>query len=217
MKKSFLFKSFLIVFLLSFLFGCIGKRINPNAGIPKIEVPTETVIAPLEPVAVPSVVVPTETVKISKPVVVEKENIDVQDKDSANQAYLNPVSVAEPDIKQVKIDKKIDMKVIYFDFNKSEIKDEYKDFLNENIKWLKANPDYNVLIEGHTDRRGSVKYNLGLGQERASKVRTYLSYFGINPTRLATISYGGEKPLSKIDNEEGWAKNRRAELKVYKR
>jgi peptidoglycan-associated lipoprotein len=88
--------------------------------------------------------------------------------------------------------------------------------LKNNADWIKNNPSYNILIQGHTDNRGSTKYNLGLGQDRASKVRAYLAYLEINPKRIATISYGEEKPEVNLNNEEAWAKNRRAELLVYK-
>ena len=76
-------------------------------------------------------------------------------------------------------------------------------------RWLKDNGNYKLLIEGYTDERGSIKYNLGLGQDRAVKVRIYISSLGINPNRIATISYGKEKPVSYGRTEEDYALNRR--------
>ena len=134
-----------------------------------------------------------------------------------SEAFSDPNSVPEPNIKQAQLADKIDLDMIHFDFDKSDIKPEYKTVLDEHVKWMKAQTEYNILIEGHTDNRGSINYNLGLGQERATKVRSYLAYFGVSPTRIATISYGGEKPILNNSDEESWAKNRRVEFHVYKR
>ena len=81
---------------------------------------------------------------------------------------------------------------------------------------LKENPDIKLTIEGHCDERGTIEYNLALGERRANAVKNYLINYGINPKRLSTISYGKERPLDPRSNEEAWAKNRRAAFVINK-
>ena len=78
--------------------------------------------------------------------------------------------------------------------------------------WLNDNPDANIVIEGHCDDRGTNAYNLALGERRAESVKAFLADLGIESARMTTISYGEEKPLDLGQNEEAWAKNRRAEF-----
>jgi peptidoglycan-associated lipoprotein len=138
-----------------------------------------------------------------------------KDSDSKN-VNLDPFDVEEPSIRNVKFETSLELKTIYFDYDSTELNQKDKDILSKNAKWLKENSSYKVLIEGHTDQRGSIKYNLGLGQDRASKVRLYLTYLGIEPERIATISYGKEKLVSMENSELGFSKNRRAEFFIYK-
>ncbi|HET7230660.1 MAG TPA: OmpA family protein, partial [Longimicrobium sp.] len=79
---------------------------------------------------------------------------------------------------------------------------------------LRSNPGVRIRIEGHADQRGSTEYNLALGQRRAEAVRAYLVNLGIDGSRLATTSYGKERPLVEGDDEDAWARNRRAEFSV---
>ena len=74
-----------------------------------------------------------------------------------------------------------------------------------------------IKIEGHCDERGTVEYNLGLGDRRAMSVKNYLIDLGISADRIETISYGKERPVDPGHNEDAWAKNRRAEFRVIKR
>lgn len=139
-------------------------------------------------------------------------NTNDKEKDETN----NVLDTEEPDIRKASLEEKAELDTIYFDFDSSSIREQDKNVLVNNAKWLKENPNYKVLIAGHTDQRGTLKYNLGLGQDRASKVRHYLSYLGIAADRIATISYGKERLLVNENNEEAYAKNRRAEFFVYK-
>ena len=82
--------------------------------------------------------------------------------------------------------------------------------MEHNAGYLKSNPASNVVIEGNSDERGTNAYNLALGERRAESAKTYLVNLGISSTRLTTISYGEEKPVDMGQNEEAWAKNRRA-------
>jgi peptidoglycan-associated lipoprotein len=101
------------------------------------------------------------------------------------------------------------LKSIYFDFDKSFIRDDAKDTMKMNVEWLKANPNAKVRIEGNCDERGTVEYNQTLGQRRAMSAKKYLSNMGISAHRISLISYGKEKPLCSQHEESCWQKNRR--------
>ncbi len=106
------------------------------------------------------------------------------------------------------------LKDIYFDFDKSHIRDDAKAALQHNAAWMKKNPGVKVQIEGHCDERGTNAYNMGLGDRRASSAKKYLLTLGVNPKQLSTISFGEEKPQCTEHNETCWAKNRRAHFVV---
>mgnify|MGYP001235021408 CR=1 FL=1 len=102
------------------------------------------------------------------------------------------------------------LKDIHFNFDKYDIRPEDTTLLKENAALLKKFPNVKVQIEGHCDERGTVEYNLALGERRANRTKDYLVSLGISPARISTISYGKEKPLDPGHAEEAWAKNRRA-------
>ncbi|MFO7766210.1 MAG: peptidoglycan-associated lipoprotein Pal [Pelovirga sp.] len=103
---------------------------------------------------------------------------------------------------------------IHFEFDRSDLTEEAKQILVNNASLLRAAPQVNVLIEGHTDERGSDEYNLALGERRAIAARNFLVSLGVSADRLRIISYGEEMPVALERNEEAWAKNRRAEFKI---
>jgi len=103
---------------------------------------------------------------------------------------------------------------IHFEFDRSDLTEEAKQILVNNAGLLRAAPQVNVLIEGHTDERGSDEYNLALGERRAISARNFLTSLGVAADRLRIISYGEEMPVALERNEEAWAKNRRAEFKI---
>ena len=102
------------------------------------------------------------------------------------------------------------LKSVRFDYDSSTLTAEARKQLADNAEWIKANPKATVQVEGHCDSRGSVEYNLALGERRAKAVKTYLMSLGIESKRLTIISYGEEKPLDNRDTEDAYAKNRRA-------
>jgi peptidoglycan-associated lipoprotein len=102
--------------------------------------------------------------------------------------------------------------VIYFDYDKSDIKSEFVNVLALNAKFLNANVNYKVRLEGHTDERGSREYNIGLGERRSQAVRRALLLQGVNENQITTISYGEERPAAPGHDEEAYAKNRRVEM-----
>lgn len=98
---------------------------------------------------------------------------------------------------------------IYFDFDRSFIRDDARSVLKENAAWLKANPKVKVRIEGNCDERGTIEYNQALGQRRAAAAKKYLVDLGIRSSRISLISYGKEKPACAESSEECWQQNRR--------
>lgn len=99
---------------------------------------------------------------------------------------------------------------VYFDFDDATLDYQAQELLKQKAMWLRDNPDANAVIEGHCDERGTNAYNLALGERRAESAKAFLTNLGISSTRLTTISYGEEKPVDMGQNEEAWAKNRRA-------
>ena len=106
---------------------------------------------------------------------------------------------------------------VYFDFDRFTIRDDMKSILEKDSIWLKENPGVNIQIQGYCDERGSDEYNIALGERRAQSIRGYLINYGISQSRLATISYGEERPVDPGHTEEAWAKNRRGELVIIKK
>jgi len=106
------------------------------------------------------------------------------------------------------------LKPIYFDFNKSFIRDDAKAVMAANAEWLKANPKTKIKIEGNCDERGTKEYNQALGQRRAASAKKYLTEMGIAGHRISLISYGKEKPVCSEQDEACWQKNRRDDLVV---
>ena len=109
---------------------------------------------------------------------------------------------------------KIEFEDIRFDFDKSTIEPAARMTLKKLADWLMKNKNYALAIAGHCDERGTVEYNLALGQRRADAAMKYLVDLGVNKVDVATISYGKERPLDSGHNEEAWAKNRRANFTV---
>ena len=101
---------------------------------------------------------------------------------------------------------------VYFDFDRSFIRDDARPVMKANAEWLKANPRVKVRIEGNCDERGTKEYNQALGQRRASSAKKYLTDLGIATKRISLISYGKEKQVCTEQTEECWQKNRRDDL-----
>lgn len=99
---------------------------------------------------------------------------------------------------------------VRFGYDKSSLDAQAKKDVATNVAWMKANPKAKVQIEGHCDARGTIEYNVALGERRANAVKAYMVSLGIPADRLSVISYGKEKPLEMGDSEAAWAKNRRA-------
>jgi len=99
---------------------------------------------------------------------------------------------------------------VYFAYDKSDLTPEDMDALQKQAAWLMMHPAVRLVIEGHSDERGTREYNLALGARRASAVRAFLITNGINAARLETVSYGKERPVCVASAEGCWHDNRRA-------
>ncbi len=119
-----------------------------------------------------------------------------------------PVEVKEQEVEPLVLSD------VFFDFDRYNIKDQYKDVLEENAEMLMKRPDATLMIEGHCDERGTNEYNLALGEKRAKAVMDFYIAYGIDAGRLSMISYGEERPFAMGHDEEAWAKNRRAHMVV---
>lgn len=138
---------------------------------------------------------------------------------SQEQIMSQPVAketTDEPSVRSKDWSNVPQLKIVYFDFDSAELRPDCRETLKRNAEYLKSNSNLTVLVEGHCDERGTTEYNLALGQRRASRVRDYYSKLGIPLKRIATISYGEERPLDPNHSEAAWAKNRRADTKVKK-
>jgi len=103
---------------------------------------------------------------------------------------------------------------IYFDFDRSELREDARTVLAENARRLQGKAGSRVSIEGHCDERGTVEYNLALGEKRAAAAKDYLVNYGITGDRLSTVSFGEERPLDPAGTEDAYSKNRRDEFIV---
>jgi peptidoglycan-associated lipoprotein len=102
------------------------------------------------------------------------------------------------------------LQTVFFSFDQYDLSSDGRRTLQQNYNLLRENESFNVIIEGHCDERGTIEYNLALGEKRAAGVRDYLVSLGLSPSRLRIVSYGEERPNDSSHGESAWAKNRRA-------
>ncbi|MBK7140906.1 MAG: peptidoglycan-associated lipoprotein Pal [bacterium] len=130
-----------------------------------------------------------------------------------------PTEQPKEDIKPPVVDDKpmiseSQFQTVYFDFDKYNLRSDGKSALDANAGLLKQFPDVIVRIEGHCDERGTVEYNLSLGEKRARACMEYLNGLGIAANRVSVISYGEERPAVSGSDESAWSQNRRCEFKI---
>lgn len=104
-------------------------------------------------------------------------------------------------------------RVIYFDFDSFVVKEDFRSVVEFGARYLQADRQRRLLVEGHTDERGGREYNLALGQKRADAVVRAMQLLGAQEAQMEAVSYGEERPAAPGSDEAAWAKNRRAELK----
>ena len=103
---------------------------------------------------------------------------------------------------------------IHFDYDQASLTDEARGILEKHALWMQNHREAKVMVEGHCDERGTVEYNLALGNQRAQVTRDYLASLGVAADRLRTTSYGKERPIDPGHDESAWARNRRAHFAV---
>jgi len=103
---------------------------------------------------------------------------------------------------------------VYFDYDSDAIKDQYRGLVEAHARYLQANRNARITIQGNTDERGSREYNIALGQRRADAVRKLMRVLGAQDSQIETVSFGSEKPKNPGHDESAWAENRRADV-VY--
>jgi peptidoglycan-associated lipoprotein len=145
----------------------------------------------------------------------QKENITSPSTPAheAKSAEANPEMKSEWSSKRSEISAE-GLKPVYFDFDKSFIRDDAKAALKANAEWLNVNPKAKIRIEGNCDERGTIEYNQALGQRRAVVAKQYLTTLGVSENRISLISYGKEKSSCNEHDETCWQKNRRDDFVV---
>lgn len=132
---------------------------------------------------------------------------------------IKPEPEPEPEVKQeekpVPVDPNQDLKAIYFDFDKSNVRDDQVAILASNVKILKANANLKIVLGGHADDRGAIEYNMKLSSQRAESVKKYLLEKGIEANRIIVYAYGEEYPEVEGQNESAWAHNRRVDISLW--
>ncbi|HRE17500.1 MAG TPA: peptidoglycan-associated lipoprotein Pal [Rhodocyclaceae bacterium] len=144
------------------------------------------------------------------------ETRDPQTK-SASDGTVNTSNLGASGLPSALTDPKniLSRRSIYFDLDKYEVKDDYRELLAAHAKFLNGNRQFKVMIQGNTDERGSREYNLSLGQKRAESVKRNLTLLGVNEDQLEAVSLGEEKPKAEGRDEAAYAENRRADI-LYK-
>ena len=105
---------------------------------------------------------------------------------------------------------------VYFDYDRFDVKPSYIEVIKKIAQMMRENRTSKILLEGHSDERGTREYNVALGHKRAESVAKALEAEGINRQRMETISFGEEDPADNTPNEKGWSKNRRCDLILKK-
>lgn len=111
-------------------------------------------------------------------------------------------------------DSVLSQRLIYFEFDRSNVRSQFRPIIEAHAEYLDANPGARVTLEGHADERGSREYNLGLGERRGNSVDDLLRAGGASSNQLEVVSYGEERPVCRNSDEDCWERNRRVEI-VY--
>ncbi len=145
-----------------------------------------------------------------------KKQTTQQDETTKPEANLEQ-PVAQLPVAETKTDIKLEFQIVYFAFDSYSIEEGAIPLLSEAAKLLRSYPQVALRLEGHCDERGTTEYNLALGEKRSVAVRDYLVNLGVERSRLATVSFGKEKPAAFGHSETSWAKNRRVEFVIEKK
>ncbi len=198
-------KILLVVLALFFLFSCAKKEIPtgapPTAPPPEVTAPEEAQVGPAPAPA-------TQEEAAGKLPPFSEEALEAPSEEWV-EAHRRELELYGRSTRP--------LKAIFFDFDSFEIREDMKERLLENARYLLEHPELKVELQGNCDERGSSEYNLALGERRALAVKRYLVNLGVAPERLTTVSFGEERPLDPGHNERAWALNRRVDLVVINR
>jgi peptidoglycan-associated lipoprotein len=148
-----------------------------------------------------------------------EENRDVTETEIVDEEAISWEKVWEKALSQgegVKLtsEAKSDVNDILFDYDRYDIRQDARPALNGAADYLNKKREVHIVIEGHSDERGTNEYNLALGEKRANATKNYLRSLGISPSRVTTVTYGEEKPLCSNSLESCWQRNRRSSIKL---
>ena len=150
----------------------------------------------------------------STPDTAEQSGAPVESRTSGNVATVTAGDMDSRKLPPELTDPKsiLSKRSVYFDYDKYDVRAEYKDLVTAHAKFLANNRQFKILIQGNTDERGSREYNLALGQKRAEAVKKALGLLGAKEAQLEAVSLGEEKPKNDGHNEAAWAENRRGDI-----
>jgi peptidoglycan-associated lipoprotein len=187
----------LVLIAMAIIPACKSKKTPP----PKV-VPTETTT---EVPNVPTVTTTTETRVTNPPDFVQTQ--------TSPQITIETLPNDIEDLNRVAAQRGY-LQDAFYAFDEATLTPDAQAALTASANWLRKNPQYNLLIEGHCDERGTEQYNLALGDRRANSAKDYMAALGVDANRIRTVSYGEERPFDPAHDEAAWAKNRRAHLVI---
>jgi len=193
--KSFLIG--LVLILVCLVPACKSKK-NPPAPTVAPATDTTTTVPP-----VPTIATTTETRVSNPPDFVQPQPTVTTETLPTDIEELNRVAGQRGYLQDA-----------FYNYDESTLSPDAQAALTASANWLKKNTQYNLLIEGHCDERGTEQYNLALGDRRANSAKEYIAALGVDASRLRTVSYGEERPFDPGHDEAAWAKNRRAHLVI---
>lgn len=147
---------------------------------------------------------------IDTPETVEPVDVEQQDRGPAVER-LNPRDFTDPRNLD-NSDSLLSERLIYFEFDRSNVRPQFRPVVEAHAAYLRANPSARVVLEGHADERGSREYNLGLGERRGNAVAELLRVSGAPSSQIDVVSYGEERPVCRQSTESCWQRNRRVEI-----
>jgi len=199
-----------LIILTLVVFACSSIFLLSSCAKKQVVAEEEEVTAPPEEVAEVEEEEPSIEIEFREE---EEEEVEVAERveiERPEEVELAERREALPEIE----DARLEGESIYFDFDKSFIKPEYRAALSEKAGILKDNRNIYIRIEGNCDERGTNEYNIALGERRANSAKSFLVSLGISSDRIEIISYGEERPLFLGHDEDSWARNRRDDFVI---
>jgi len=177
---------------------------SPAGGVEAAALPAEGQVAPAEGAVTAAGVDPSAVETSALPDGQGVAGVSATEM-AANAAQAGQSPLKDPD-------SILSKRVILFDFDSSTLRDEYHALVEAHAQYLMANKEARMIVQGHTDERGSREYNIALGQRRAESVSKVMALLGVGEVQIEPVSLGEEKPVSEGHDESAWQQNRRVEL-----